>query len=185
MSYDFTLFRPKSGVSLEDSVAALHNEQEMEAKEGKPLEPSAKGRMDALVAALLAATPDLEVADHTADALGYIELNRKGNQNGIQITVHANSANISVPYWHTKTEAAGVMREIFGYLKVLEKDGGFRTHDPQLGRVLDVDKDVDEALSAYSSTAEKVTSQVRARPELLSKISKYNDTKPWWKFWGN
>lgn len=183
MSYDFTLFRPKPGISLEDAAASLHDEQRVESVEGKPLEPATKERMDSLAAALVSATPDLEVADHTAESLSYIEVARKGNENGIQITIFPNSASVSVPYWHTDTEAEAVMQEIFGYIKVLEKQGEFRTHDPQLGRVLDADKDLADALTTYCKTAELVTSRVRARPEILQKISQYQTKKPWWKFW--
>jgi hypothetical protein len=186
MSYDLTLFRPKPGIPIEEAAQKFMEEEEANAANATPPDAATKDRMRALATALVSKFPSLNMSDHTDDAHSNVELDRSDAQNGIQISIFPDTAAITVPYWHTKEEADAVMKEIWDYLRVLEKVGEYRTYDPQLDRVLDLEKDYTEALTVYGGTSEKIPTMMgKPSQEILSKISKYHDNKPWWKFWGN
>ena len=65
-----------------------------------------------------------------------IELNGPAEEsNGIQITLFDDEASVTVPFWHHGAAARRVFEEIWTYLQIMEREGGFFTYDPQIDRV--------------------------------------------------
>jgi len=42
---------------------------------------------------------------------------------------------VTVPFWHHGAAARRVFEEIWTYLQIMEREGGFFTYDPQIDRV--------------------------------------------------
>lgn len=79
----------------------------------------------------------------------HIELNTHGEDNPIQVTIEADHASLTVPYWYTGDRARATMGEALSYLAVLAREAGWTVFDPQIERVLDLTRDLDEIVSAY------------------------------------
>jgi hypothetical protein len=79
----------------------------------------------------------------------HIELNTPDGDNPIQVTIEADHASLTVPYWYTGDRARATMREALSYLAVLAREAGWTVFDPQIERVLDLTGDLDEIVSAY------------------------------------
>ncbi|KAF0245815.1 MAG: hypothetical protein FD180_1289 [Planctomycetota bacterium] len=190
MSYDLHLFRPQPGKDLtEAALASLEDDSENASPGAK--DPEGEKRKKAMSEALRKANPGLsEFKDEEeADALGEaaeearrqwqpIELNGPDDGNGIQITLYDDTAAVTVPYWHKEQAARRVMGEIWEYLEVLQSQGGFRTYDPQIEKVLDLAADRDAVLGAYATGVGHTDDIGRRETEGAEKPS-----KPWWKFW--
>ena len=80
----------------------------------------------------------------------HIELNGPDDGNGIQIILWDNHATISVPFWHAGKDGESVMREMWGYMRLLNAVEGMTAFDAQLGRMLDLDRDFDAVLQQYA-----------------------------------
>jgi hypothetical protein len=79
----------------------------------------------------------------------HIELNTPDGDNPIQVAIEADHASLTVPYWYTGDRARATMREALSYLSVLAREAGWTVFDPQIERVLDLTRDLDEVVSAY------------------------------------
>ncbi len=190
MSYDFHLLRLAGG--RDPSAEArefLESTAEAEVLNPGPPDPAKEERKQALAAALRAADPRLEAfpfdyaeiaraegipEDEARARYRHIELNGPDEGSGIQIELYDDSATVTVPYWHHGTEAEPVFAEIWRYLSVLEGDGGFRTYDPQLERVLDLGRDRAAVLEAYARGLEVTFAEAKKLIE---------PRRPWWRFW--
>jgi hypothetical protein len=176
MTYDFNLFRPSAGLSLEEAAEKWLEEEEEAVLRGQtsPVDPAKEELKKNLSNELRKKNPALSSFEQPE--FRAIELMGPANGNGIQISIFEDSAAIAFPYWHKGNGAEGVMREVWGYLEILERVGNFRTFDPQLGRVLDLRKEDDfqQALSIYKRTIEAVGANLDTRGAAA---------KPWWKFW--
>ena len=104
----------------------------------------------------------------------HIELNGPDDGNGIQLTISDDTADLTVPYWHQPEAATAVFGEIWTYLKILEREGGFWVYDPQLDKILDLAADQEAVLTRYG----RVVAQM---PQMVAESSLVK--KPWWKFW--
>ncbi len=190
MSYDFQLLRVSDGRDpTEQARAYLESTAEEEVLNPGPPDPAKEERKRALAAALRATNPGLEEFsfDHAEIArlegiteaearerYRHVELNGPEDGNGIQIELFDDSATVTVPYWHHATDAEPVFAEIWGYLGVLEREGGYRTYDPQLDRVLELERDRPAALAAYARGLEVTFA---AAKQLIE------PKRPWWRFW--
>lgn len=150
MSYEFHLSHPDIDRSDESQ---------------EQVDPEAEARKQQWMDAIVKLNPHLEpfVFNHEAIAtsLGitvdearqrwrHIELNGPDDGNGIQIILRDTHATISVPYWHSGEAGEAAMREIWGYLKLLNDIAGLAAFDPQLGRPLELDRDMDVVLRKYA-----------------------------------
>jgi hypothetical protein len=185
VSYDFHLFRPEPGVELEAAAEAAL-EYDSAADSGDP-DPGNESRKQRLVAALREQDPTLEVFlfDYAKIAAREniseeearrrhrdVELNTPDGV-GVQISLFDDTAAVTVPYWHSGSTAVDVFNRIWQYLAILEKEGGYRTQDPQVGRVLDLAHDFQLVAGCYGhgvGCTQGLALGARRR-------------KPWWKFW--
>jgi hypothetical protein len=166
MSYDFHLFRPEPGV---DPLVTA--EQGSAGEYPGRRNPEKEVRNRAVAAALLQLNPALEISEADPDMLaelhgvareeaeGYfpdIEINTPDDGNGIQISLFADEAGVSVPYWHTDDRAEAVFAEIWRYLQVIERETGFKTYDPQTGRMVESWSDMQAAIGSNARTVPRV-----------------------------
>jgi hypothetical protein len=156
----------------------------MEAEEGETTAWTDEqvARAEKLAASLQALNPRLErfIFDYAevAKALGvtepeareqwrHIELNTQEGDNPIQVTIHADHASLTMPYWYTGDRARHTISEALSYLAVLAREAGWTIFDPQIERVLDLDRDVNDVVSAYevgSRHVEELSRQDTACP---------------------
>jgi hypothetical protein len=86
----------------------------------------------------------------------HIELNGPDDGNGIQITLYDDTADINIAYWHQPPEAETVFLEVWGYLQILEQEGGFAVYDPQLDRLLDLTSDRQAVVQRYGKVVARM-----------------------------
>jgi hypothetical protein len=187
MSYDLHLFRPKPGVDLtEAALASMEDDEENESPGAANAEDERRKR--ALAEALRRTNPGLaefkgededdeleEEAEEERQRWRSIELNGPDDGNGIQITLYDDTADITVPYWHKGEAAKRVMTEIWEYLEVLQSQGGFRTYDPQVEKVLDLATDREAVLATYAKGV--------GYTDDITRKGSGKQAKPWWKLW--
>jgi hypothetical protein len=189
MSYDLHLFRCAKGADPEASARASYESGSEDVNPG-PGDPRHEEHKKQISDALMKVNAALQpfVFDHSEIAQleqiavdearrrwRHIELNGPEDGNGIQINLHDETASLTVPYWHRHESARTVWDEIWRYLRILERDGGFRTYDPQLDRVLDLDADVIPVREMYAQGVTFTDSVAGER--------NVSPRKPWWKFW--
>lgn len=173
MSYDFRLCLPQAGRSREETVQAEGEESATAAAD-----PVAELVKERVAAALTAHDPGLErsrcdfdetarpeeiTAEEAKRSSRHIEFNTPADGPGIQIQLFDREASVTVPYWHTRKTAAAVFDKAFGYLRIMVRTGGYFVFDPQLGRVLDLQKDLPECAAAYTGATSRVASAMGDR----------------------
>jgi hypothetical protein len=188
MSYDLYLIPRSLGPDLVAVVRAKLQDEEDEVDPGPPVAEK-EARKQRLARALTTSNPELTVfaVDHAALAAEQditedearrryrdIELNGAEDGNGIQIFLGDDRVDVTVPYWHHPPDAASVFDEIWGYLHILEREGGLAVYDPQLDRILNLAADRPATLDCYAGVMAQLAAENAraARP-----------AKPWWKFW--
>ena len=182
MSYDFRLCLPRAGRSREEIAYAdaedLGGTDPVLAKEERK-----KRVADALMAQNSALKPfvfgfeaiakfEKITVEEVKKKHRHIELNGSEEGNGIQITLFDDEVSVTVPYWHQGSAARRVFEEIWSYLKIIEREGCFFTYDPQIERVLDLERDFEAAVSCYDRVSNQVAKRLPTRQK-----------KSWWKFW--
>jgi hypothetical protein len=193
MSYDLHFVRVPPGADPRATIEqALEQDEELDDLDVNPgdPDPAKEARKQAIARALMAADPELtifpkdyaeiarvlEISESEARVRHReLELNGPEDGPGIQISLYDDTAAITLPYWHDGEAAGQVWRKIFTYLQVLEREGGFRTYDPQLDEVLDLSAGPDALLAQYGAGVQ-YTRQIAASHGAAP-------TKPWWKFW--
>lgn len=165
MSYDLTLFRPAKG---EDHLITLERILDTDLPETS----AEADRKRELALALKAAHPDLEEFPGEGD----IELNTPEGGSGIQITLAARTASITLPYWHgDEAEARAAIDELWRYLATFERDARYAVFDAQLDRTLDLAQDRPKVLAAYLAGTGLLKQVLATTPE--------KRRRPWWQFW--
>lgn len=182
MSYDFRLCLPQAGRSNEEIATA--DAEDLVITDPVPTKEERKKR---IAAALTTRNPALEpfafgfeeiakfekiTVEEAMKKHRHIELNGPDGSNGIQITLFDDEASVTVPYWHQGDAARQVFEEIWAYLEIIEREGGFFTYDPQIERVLDLRADFEASLSCYDKVSRDVAEQLPVR-----------EKKRWWEFW--
>lgn len=167
MSYDLYLFKPKAGIDPLETFDELFSEESDEINPGLP-SPEKESRKRSIADALINLNPQLEIfsfgfrelaemdgisEDKAKIKYRHLELNGADDGNGIQITLYDDSAEITVPYWHSGEKAQQVFNEIWSYLQVIENEAGFITYDPQLEMILNLATDLPEAVEIYARVA--------------------------------
>jgi hypothetical protein len=92
----------------------------------------------------------------------HIELNAPEGDNPIQVTIHADHAYLTMPFWHTGDRARATMSEALSYLALMSDEAGWKTFDPQLRRVVSLTSDLDQATAAYEAGGRKVQEMARS-----------------------
>jgi hypothetical protein len=189
LSYDLLLVRVRGKVDAAQLAQAFLEDEGDDPNAG-PIDPAAEAWKQKLVGALRAANPAFEpfAFDHAEIARTrgtsvdearrqwrHVELNGPDDSNGIQITIHDDHANLTVPYWHRDAAARDTWAEIWKYLQALERAGELRSYDPQLEKVLDLDRDLDAVMAMYA----KGVAVTRQAAEAAAAPPK----KPWWRVW--
>ena len=91
----------------------------------------------------------------------HIEFNTPEADNPIQVTIHAGRASLTVAYWYTGDRARQTIREALSYLAAIERETGWTTFDPQIGRRLDLRGDFSEVVAAYEVGSKRVEQLAR------------------------
>jgi len=183
MSYDFRLCLPVEGLTREEVVA-----RDLEALAETEIDAAAEALRRRVADALLKSDPLLEeavinfekVAEHEGMTIEearkkfrWIELNPPEDDTlGLQIILFDDEASITVPYWHEGENSTAAFERIWGYLKVMEAEGGYFTYDPQLDVIFDLADGFDAQLQDYLETMIEVKKR-------LAPWTK----KRWWEFW--
>ncbi len=142
MSYDLQAFLLPPGGDPEEALEALETDLD------RPPTGEERDRMTRLAKALQATVASLE-AGYPEDA---IEL----SEDRFQVSVYANEAMISIPYWFDGAEAREVLAVALECARAIRETAGFVVWDPQLDRLLDERATVDELAEAYRSGREYV-----------------------------
>jgi hypothetical protein len=182
MSYDFRLCLPKDGKSLEEIATTDVEEENIT----DPVSDKEE-RKRRIAAALIGKNPALEpfafgfeeiakfekiTIEEAKKKHRHVELNGPDNGNGIQIMLFDDEASVTVPYWHQGVAARRVFEEMWSYLEIMQREGGFFTYDPQIERVIHLNADFNASLACY----QKVSGDV-------AKSFPSTSTKRWWEFW--
>ncbi|HYW12308.1 MAG TPA: hypothetical protein VE871_10125 [Longimicrobium sp.] len=175
MSYDLDLFRPPAHG---DALAAARASYESEDYTPPAPDSGWRERMHAAAAAVTEADFSLE-AEHAGEGPleERIELNGPEEGTGLQILVFASAAYVHLPFWHDGQDAEDAWEQAWSLLRVLERETGWRTYDPQLDRVLDLDADRAEVLAEYARGV--ATARALSNAPIIA-----NEQRPWWKLWG-
>jgi hypothetical protein len=188
MSYDLHLIPARAGTAPLSAARALLEQDEGEINPG-PAVPEKEARKARLTDALRRTDPQLVAFEFGYSTIAaregiseaearqryrHIELNGPEDGSGVQITLTDDSVHVAVPYWHQPPSAATVLDEVWQYLAVLERDGGFVIYDPQLDRLLTLATDRPAVLACY------VGVMARMAPDATSTEKR---PRPWWRFW--
>lgn len=185
MSYDLHLFQVPPGRTARD----VYESGELGDKHRtKVADPEKEARKRRIMDALLQHDPRLVPFefDHTqiakTDGIAveearrryrHIELNDDETNSPIQITLFDDEVSVTIAYWHQGPQAAQTLRKVGGYLNIIVAHSGYTAYDPQLGKVIDPDRDYQDCLNAYGAGVAAI--------ERVSQTG--NLRKPWWKFW--
>ncbi len=165
MSYDFRLFLPQPGVDPLVTAQTESDEESDEINPGPPI-PAKEVRKRAIAGALMKADPALDVfqfgfekiaksqkitVDEAKLQFRHMELNGPEGGPGIQITLFDDGASLTVPYWHKDKKAKAVFAQIWEYLKVIQRVGGYQIYDPQMECIVNLGSDLEKATKRYSA----------------------------------
>jgi hypothetical protein len=178
VGYQLLLVRVPEGASEDEIEAAAHAAVDAEERgDAPPPDPAAEARRLALAAALRAAEPALQEVpvDHAEiarfEGITEAEARRRyrstelhGPEDGarIQISLHDTWASVEMP-WGSRASRDRDLAELWRYLEVLAREGGFAVFDPQGPNVVDVAAGPDGRRGAPEPPNER--------------------RRPWWKLW--
>jgi hypothetical protein len=86
----------------------------------------------------------------------HMELNGPEGGPGIQITLLDDGASLTVPYWHKDKKAKTVFAQIWQYLKVIQRVGGYQIYDPQMECIVNLGSDLEKATKCYTDVVKRV-----------------------------
>jgi len=193
MSYDLHLLSSRPGGDALRVARALVTQEQEVINPGLPV-PAKEAQNRRLANALVEANPRLEVFEFDYAAIAaqrgvteedararyrHLELNGPEDGNGIQITLYDDTIDITVPYWHQPEAAGRVFEEIWRYLELLEREGGFAIYDPQLDRMLTLTVDRLAVRERYGAVVTQMP-QIAAQSTAIQAGPR---SKPWWRFW--
>jgi hypothetical protein len=172
MSYDIKLFMPKEN---EEPIVTARRDIEMEEPPMSKPDPDKEALKKKVASALMKANPRLEkfsfdyreiarfkkiTIEEAKSKYRNIELNEPEGGNCVQIELYDNQAFITVPYFHKNQKAEIVFKDIWNYMKIIQRETGFVAYDPQADMILDLSQGYTQALEVYRNVNVK-----------------------WWQFW--
>lgn len=134
MSYDLQALELAPGADVEEALEAL--------EERAPTDEERHG-MQRVASALQAAAGSLRRSDQQ----DLIEL----SDDRLDITLYADEAAISIPYWFSGSEADDVLAMALACARVLRDVGGFAVWDQQLDRLVDAGTTAVQMREAYDA----------------------------------
>ncbi len=156
MGYGFDLVRVAPGLGLADrraAVARAFEERERvvtdEAERTRRYTMPPSAEQSRLAGLLRARHPELRVTHESAN---HIELGER--RLWVQISIFEDAAGIGMhPGGFSVAKYVEAARFVWDCLELLEREGSFATHDPQLGRVLDLSSDFEAVLATLAGDA--------------------------------
>jgi hypothetical protein len=170
MSYDFRLFLAQTGVDPLVTARTEPDEESDEINPGPPI-PAKEARKRAIADALMKADPSLEVFQFGFEEIAkfqkngveeaklrfrHMELNGPEGGPGIQIMLFDDGASLTAPYWHKDNKAKAVFAQIWEYLKVIQRVGGYHIYDPQMECIVSLASDLQKAMKCYTGVVKRV-----------------------------
>lgn len=69
---------------------------------------------------------------------------------GIRITLYAHGAQVSIPFWYTDPAIIEVaFQTAQHYIRIIINHTGYAVYDPQLSRIVNIERDLSEMIRAY------------------------------------
>jgi len=172
VSYDIVFLQKSADQTWEEALEAI----EVRAMEKEPWDSPASEAMrsewNRIADLLLECNPGMSKFESTNS----LELTDENT--GLQVSLYASEADISVPYQHAGDTAQEIMALARKLALILEKETGLVGYDGQLGRrFLDTPRTSQEAGALLSSMSRKI------HEEDLQQLSKRETRRPWWMFW--
>ena len=154
MSYDFTMLKLNPNTTVREVLDAMeksHNAPNLFDSEGRQ-------RSRAIANTIRTKNPDMDWQPYAHANYELIEISESGEDNldGIQISIFPNEIGVSVPYWHEGEHARPVFLKIWDYLKIIQGITDYAIHDPQVGRIIQIDADFKLVLATYSGGTDYV-----------------------------
>jgi hypothetical protein len=134
MSYDLDLFTPKADLDPIATIqaAALHSES---AETPLNQEIAKKLKYDNPSFHLRSSKDYLEAVDPT---------------DGIRISLYSHGGHIAISFWYSETEKIlAAFQKVHTYLTLILANAPYSIYDPQLGRVIEWERDLPMMLEAY------------------------------------
>jgi hypothetical protein len=161
VNYQLRIAQPLTGETEDETAARLSGETDAEEIAPDPFEIRRIGQV------LETAVPRLQRSDAPK---GWM-LTHPGS--GAQIRMSGDEFGITAPPTFSAATARTTWTDLMEVLRTLRNEG-YVAYDPQLGRILDPDEDLQAVLSAY------VGSQQTQTPAATAVKA---ESKPWWKVW--
>lgn len=142
MSYDINLFRHTADASSEREKpgASLFTKE-------------SRQRCIEIANQLRFKQPTLDWSPVTFGAFEFIDIRDfDHNGNGIEITLSPNDARISIPYWHEREQAHITLLTVWDYLRIMREMTNYDIFDPQLGRLIHLETDLEAVVAAYTES---------------------------------
>jgi hypothetical protein len=167
VSYTVEAFIPSPDLDLLEAARAAFKAV-CGAGDPGPIDEEAEARKRCIVDALLAAEANLKSfqVDAGAAALDrgitvdearrlhrHVFVSGRGPLNGVRFTVHDAGVSATLSYLDATPEA---VKRAWPLFAVLERVGGYRVYDPQLDRVLRLDRDCEAAERRFAASAGKL-----------------------------
>ena len=149
MSYDLTFLAKSAGQSWEDAIEALGAWEE--AGESGPQERPDAQAWERILTGAREMLGQVEV--YAADA--WYEFTHEPT--AIQVSLEADTATITVPYWYSGARAESVVRLMYRLGEIIESATGLAGYDPQVGMpVGEAGSQIAPAVAMFDSTAAMV-----------------------------
>jgi hypothetical protein len=172
MSYDIVFLQKSTDQTWEEALEA--NEIRALTKEPRnaPASEAVYSEWNRIADLLLECNPGMS----KFESINSLEMTDENT--GLQVSLYASEADISVPYQHAGDTAQEIMALARKLALILEKETGLVGYDGQLGRrFLDTPRMSQEAGALLSSMSRKI------HEEDLQQLSKRETRRPWWMFW--
>jgi hypothetical protein len=105
---------------------------------------------------------------------GYLQLSIHDAHDSIQISIHADSVGITIPYWFEEDDVGRVISLLSAYLRVISETVGYFVYDPQVEAAFDPLKTDFRKLHAYAARG-SYKDTMRRLPDIIAKLE--NDGK--------
>lgn len=169
MSYDLLLVRFRSQVNPPRSFDQIQA-ADLNTPAGNPID------LDHLAGLLMTVLPVLERYEEEDEVV--LAAPTWG-----QISLSQGAASIKLPYWHDSHAAPGVVAQLWQVLAILQIEGRLHACDPQLGKVLDLQRDQESVLQEYLQGRAVLLSAIAPGEPVGVTAALAGSRRPWWKFW--